>query len=325
MTITLLIAGAALLTSTAALRWSGRRLVHRLWPAVAVPVLAVGALVNAASLLLLCGLLAVALAGRWAAVAQFGGWSPQALAADVPEPLLVGLTAAAGVTVLGGRTIWSMARLLTRLAHADRCGRRLRGRAGPIVFVHDPAGDAYTMAGVRGCVVISRDLFDALEPTDRRVLLAHELSHLRRRHHLYVHAVDIAATAQPPAPPAESGGAARRGAVGRRGRRRRRGDRATAGRALARTALVQAGLRRAAGDRPFPDPTNWLGVTAGDVPTRAQALLERPAPRRHRFLLALVTLLVLTSLGSLASMTRIHESLEHAEIGHHPRADHRSA
>jgi hypothetical protein len=142
VTITLLIAAAALLTSTTALRWSGRRLVHRLWPAVAVPVLAAGALVNAASLLLLCGLLAVALAGRWAAVAQFGGWSPQALAADVPEPRLVGLTAAAAVTVLGGRTIWSMARLLTRLAHADRCGRRLRGRAGPIGFVHVPAGDA---------------------------------------------------------------------------------------------------------------------------------------------------------------------------------------
>lgn len=324
MTITLLIAAAALLTSTAALRWSGRRLVDRLWPTVAVPVLAAGALVNAGSLLLLCGLLAVAVAGRWAAVAQFGGWSPQALAADVPEPLLVGLAAAAAVTVLGGRTVWSAARLLIRLGHADRCGRRLRGRSGPIVFVDDPAGDAYTMAGVRGCVVISRHLFDALDPTDRRVLLDHELSHLRRRHHLYVHVVDIAATANPllrPLGPAVRLGVERWADEDAAAA----GDRATAGHALARTALVQAGLRRAAGDRPFSNPTPRLGVATGDVPTRAQALLTPPAPRRHRFLLALVTLLVLTSLGTIDSMTRIHEGLEHAEIGHHTRADHRSA
>ena len=78
--------------------------------------------------------------------------------------------------------------------------------------------------------------------------------------------------------------------------------------------------------RPSPDPTTRLDGATGDVPTRAQALLDRPAPRRHRFLLALVTLLVLTSLGTLTSMTRIHEGLEHAEIGHHAgRADHRSA
>lgn len=316
MTFTLLIAAAALLTSTAALRWSGRRLLERLWPAVAVAVLAAGALVNAGSLLLLCGLLAVAVAGRWATVAQIGGWSPQALAIDVPEPLLVGLSAAAAVTVLGGRTVWSAARLLIRLGVADRCGRRLRGRAGPIVFVDDPAGDAYTMAGVRGCVVISRNLFDALDPTGRRVLVAHELSHLRRRHHLYVHAVDIAATANPLLRPL---GPAIRLGVERWADEDAAlpGQRAATGHALARTALVQASLRRAAGDRPCPDPTTRLSVATGDVPTRAQALLNRAAPRRHRFLLVLVTLLVLTSLGTLASIGRIHEGLEHAEIGHH--------
>lgn len=325
ITITLLIAGAALLTSTAALRWSGRRLVHRLWPAVAVPVLAAGALINAGSLLVLCGLLAVAVVGRWAAVAPLGGWSPEALAADVPEPVFVGLAAAAAVMVFGGRTIWFTGRLLFRLGHADRCGRRLRGRGGPIVFVDDPAGDAYTMAGVRGCVVISRHLFDALDPSDRRVLLAHELSHLRRRHHLYVHAVDAAATANPllrPLGPAVRLGVERWADEDAAAA----GDRAGAGRALARTALVQAGLRRCAAIRPSAGPATRLGVATGDVPTRAHALLDRPAPRHHRVLLALVTLLVLTSLGTATSMRRIHEGLEHAEIGHHTaHADHRAA
>ena len=317
MILTLGVALGCLVTSTAALRRFARPLVNRVWPAVAVPVLAVGALLNAGSLLVVAGLLALAVAGRWPVVAGMGGWSPDELAISVPEPLVVGLGAAAAALLLSARTLWRSGELIVLLRRSDRLSRRLRSGGCPVVFVDDPAADAFTVAGLRGCVVISRSLFAELGADERRMLIAHELSHLRRRHHLYLHAVDLAVAANPVLTPLSS--AVRLGverwadedaAAGL-------GPRAEAGRALARTALVQAALRRAAGARADAHPATVLCATAGGVPGRAQALMNRPAPRRSGLLFGLVALLAVTGVLSLGSVVQIHDGFEHAEIGRH--------
>jgi len=184
------------------------------------------------------------------------------------------------------------------------------------VFVDDPTADAFTVAGVRGCVVISRALFAELGSEERQMLVAHELSHLRRRHHLYVHAVDLAVGANPALTSladavrlgverwADEDAAAACGA------------RAWAGRALARTALVQVAMRRAAGSAAPTHPSSVLCATAGGVAARAQALMNTPAPRRSRPLYMLVAVLVITAVLTLGSTIQIHNGFEHAEL--HP-------
>jgi len=106
MTSALVLAFGCLLTSTFELRCLARPLVNQAWPAVAVAVLTAGAVLNAGLLLLIAGLLALALAGRWSVLATLGDWSPDALAITLPEPVLVGLGAAAAAILLGVRVLW---------------------------------------------------------------------------------------------------------------------------------------------------------------------------------------------------------------------------
>jgi len=321
VTISLAVALGCLVSSTVALRCMGPALVNRGWPAAAVPVLAAGALFNAGSGLLVAGLLTLAVAGRWSVVAALGGWSPDLLATTIPEPVIIGLGAATTALVLRARTIWRTGGLLALLARSDRLSRRLRAGGAPIVFVDDSTADAFTVAGVRGCIVISRSLFAELGPDERRVLLAHELSHLRRRHHLYVHAVDLAVAANPALTPLAT--AVRLGVErwADEDAALACGARITAGRALARTALVQAALRRATGSPATAHPATVLGGTANAVVARAQALTSRSIPRRSGGLYRLVTLLLVTGALSLGSILQIHDGFERAELdGHHTAA-----
>jgi hypothetical protein len=316
VTVTLALAVGCLVTSTLALRWLARPLVNRSWPAVAVVVLTVGAVLNAGSLLVVAGLLTLAVAGRWPVVAALGDWSSDALTLTIPEPVVVGLGAATAAAVLGVRLLWRAGGLIVLLRRSDRLSRRLRAGGAPIVFVDDPTADAFTVAGVRGCVVISRSLFAALGSQERQILIAHELSHLRRRHHLYLHAADLAVAANPALAPlaaavrlgverwADEDAAAACGA------------RATAGRALARTALAQAALRRAVDAPPITHPASVLCATAAGVAVRAQALVNTVTPRRSRPLYVLMALLLVTGVLSVCSIVRIHDGFEDAEL--HP-------
>lgn len=314
MTVTLVVLAACLLVSTLLLRRLAHPLLQRAWPAVAVPTLAVGALLNAGTLLVLGGLLTLAVAARWSLVADLGGWSTQELTLNVPVPLLVGVPTALVSSVLGARAAWRAGRLMVLLCRSDRLSRRLRAGGSPVVFVDDTPADAFTVAGVRGCVVISRALFAELDTQERRVLLGHELSHLRRRHHLYVHAVDLAAAANPFLAPA---GAAIRAGVERWADEDAAiacGRRPSSGRALARTALVQAALRRAAGVPAMGCSTSVLCATAGGVSERVRALLADPRPRRSGLMVGLSVLTVVTVSLGLACTVLVHDGFENSEL-----------
>lgn len=310
---TLLVVTGCLAGSTLLLRGMAGPLVRRAWPAAAVPVLAIGALVNAACLMLLAGLLALALAVWVPLVADVGRWSATALAQTVPVPWVVELLAAVIAVGFGVRTLWRVGSLARQLHRSDRLARRLRAGGARVVFIEDTPADAFAVAARRGCVVISRALFDELDPGERRVLVAHELSHLRRRHHLYVHAADLAAAANPLLGPVA--GAVRMGVErwADEDAARGCGARIAAGRALARTALVQARLRRAAGAPAFGHAASVLCATAGGVPERARALLDEPRPRRWRLLGIVVAVLLVTGVLTAASLVQIHGGFENAE------------
>ena len=300
------------LATTGALALLARPLVDRARPSVAVPLLAIGSLVNAASLGLLLSLLALAGLAQLPAVASAGDWSIDVLELNLPVPLPIGALAAVLVAVLLARTIWRTGRTMLMLGQSDRLSRRIRGAGGPIAIVDTGAVDAFTLAGIRGCVVISRALFSALGVAERQVLTAHEMSHLRHRHHLYVQAIDIAIAANPAlvrvADPIRLGVErwADEDAVAVTG------DRTAAAAALARTALIRSALRRAA---PTPHQVTTLPVlcvAASHVSQRARALLST-TPGRTALGTALTVLLIVTGAGTVDSTLQFHDGFEHAE------------
>ena len=56
---------------------------------------------------------------------------------------------------------------------------------------------AFVLPGRPGRIVVSAGMLRALDVEERRVLLAHERSHLDRHHHRFIRLTDLAASALP--------------------------------------------------------------------------------------------------------------------------------
>jgi beta-lactamase regulating signal transducer with metallopeptidase domain len=295
---------------------TARALVRRLRPAQAVVLLSVVSVVVSLASGIALTAIAVAVIARIPSVASEEHWSAATIRAEVPIPGWLGAIAALAVIVLLTRGALRSCSIATALVRADRLCRAIRADGGPVVVIHDNSADAYTVAGIRGCVVISQRLLTELSADERRVLTAHELSHLNRRHHLYVHLVDVAAAGNPLLKPVS---AAVRLGVERwadEDAARGMGDRRVTGRALARVALLRSALAKAAGptrassSRVLGVPV--LGVGALQVASRVQALLEPAAqPRTARVVAVLVLSLLVLTIG-VASLAQIHEATEGA-------------
>ncbi len=264
------------------------------------------------------GLAAVARIGP---IAQ-GRWSAGQLRAEVPIPGWLGTAAAVAVAVLLGRAGYRTLSIVVALLRADRVCRSITP-ADPVIVVDDDSIDAFTIAGTRGRVIISSGLLAVLSSDERRILTAHELSHLGRRHHLYIHAVDIAAAANPLL---RSVGDAIRLAVERwadEDAAAACGDRRMTGRTLARVALLRSALR-AGGSRvsagpvvdrpPYYSPLGNLAAVSHSVVTRVQALLDPAAQPRTGRLTAGALAAVLVLLVGLASLLHIRAAIETADL-----------
>ncbi len=296
---------------------------RRFRPSQAVVLLTGAAL----ALSLACGIaltaIAVAVLATVTSVAAEGQWSATVVRSATALPGWLGAVAAAAVLVLLLRATWRVARIAVALVRAERLCRTIRAGGGPVVIVDDDTVDAYTLAGIHGCVVIGRRLLDHLTPDERRVVTAHELAHLTRRHHVYVHLADIAAAANPllrGIPQAVRVGVERwadeEAAAGI-------GDRRITGRALARVALVRSAIARSTGTPAAQrsgevvpaDGRPWgavLGVAHYAVAGRVQALLQ-PAKRSHAGVVVVaVALAVLMLLLGTASLDRIQDVIESA-------------
>jgi Zn-dependent protease with chaperone function len=166
----------------------------RLRPPVAAQSLAVACVaVAAASVWALLTLVLGALAKN-PIVDRWSSWCPELYRADEHVPVWIGVAAGALLTVMVVRAFCSVRALLRTRRRLPRCDDG--------VFIIDskqPA--AYAVPGRYGGVVVSTGMMEALEPQERAVLWAHELSHLRHNHHRYLIATDLAVAVVPPLRP----------------------------------------------------------------------------------------------------------------------------
>jgi Zn-dependent protease with chaperone function len=97
----------------------------------------------------------------------------------------------------------SLAALLAMGLAGVRSYRRVRPRVwapwpgGGVKVIDDERPDAYAVGGRPGHVVVSKGMLALLDATERRVLLAHERSHLRHRHDRYITLAVVASGAVP--------------------------------------------------------------------------------------------------------------------------------
>jgi Zn-dependent protease with chaperone function len=190
----------------------------------------------------------------------------------------------------------ALAASLVVSASALRVRRRQRRQPTPhderelaIVASDEPV--AYTLPGQPGQVVVSTAMLQSLDRQERRVLLAHERSHLRRGHHRYIRATELAVAALPFLAPlnarlrfvlerwADEDAAAEVG------------DRALVASAIARAALATHGAPEAA-----------LAMADAGVVERVEIMLAG-SPRESRVIERLLSGVVLAgAFGLLASL-----------------------
>ena len=77
--------------------------------------------------------------------------------------------------------------------------RRQRASSGDreLAIIASDQPVAYALPGRPGQVVVSTGMLRSLDPQERRVLIAHERSHLRRQHHRYIRVTELAVAALP--------------------------------------------------------------------------------------------------------------------------------
>jgi Zn-dependent protease with chaperone function len=263
---------------------------RRLPPALATRLLVLAATVVAVSELVVGGLLAFTWLAQLPEVVEIGPWSPKALRTGTPVPVAVAAVATVAVTagLLGAGTV-----LARRAVAWWRWRRTVAGLvdAAGLIVLHDHRPDAYSTPQPGGRIVVTTGLLRALEPAERRALLAHESSHLRHCHAWWVAVADLAAAVNPILIPTAR-------AVSHAVERwadeyaaAEVGDRTLVARTLARSALLVHPNRAA--------PT--LGAAGPAVPQRVRALLAAPPRRRPAIAAALLGLLLATA-GAAATV-----------------------
>jgi Zn-dependent protease with chaperone function len=162
---------------------------------------------------------------------------------------------------------------------------------------------AYSLPGRPGQVVVSTGMLRSLDPQERRVLIAHEQSHLRRRHHRYVRATELAVAAMPMLAPVSG---RLRFAVERWADEDAAveiGDRATVASAIARAALASQS-----------SPRLGLAIADAGVVERVQIMLAGPA-RRSPVIESLLGVVIVGGLGGLVASLLLVPPWVHAALG----------
>lgn len=278
-------------------------------PATATRLLTAASVLVAACSVFVAGVLAFTWVGQLAPVAALGEWSAAKLRSADPIPREVAAGCAALLVAAGAWWLTVVARRCRELVSIYRRCRHLQ-HAGALVVVDDQRPDAFTTPQPAGRIVVTTGLLRALTGDERRVLLAHETSHLLHRHAWWLLAADLAAAANPLLRPTAA-------AIARATERWADedaadvvGDRRTAARTLARTALLTHN----------PDVAARLALPAarGDVPARVRALLAPPPRRRPASVAALAALLAVLAAATVMVQHRGEQLFEYAK--RHPAA-----
>jgi Zn-dependent protease with chaperone function len=295
--------------------FSARWLAGRLAPRTATWLLTLATVgLATASGIALTALAATAL-GQIPLLAELGDWSVRVLRRDDPASLALALVACVLLTAALAAATRALIRRVRALVDAARTARRLplADPADLVVVLDDPLPDAYALPGVPGRIVVSTGMLDALDPSERRVLLAHERAHLACGHHLFVTLAYLAATTNPVLLPVA---AAVRYATERwadEQAARTIGDRRLVARTVGRAAVLTRRHRHRAPSVALSFATGFAGFTSGvlgrlrgpgPVPRRVAALLAAP-PQRRRVLLAVA--LAVLALAAVSSIEAAHD------------------
>ncbi|WP_370934162.1 M56 family metallopeptidase [Amycolatopsis sp. cg13] len=284
-------------------RWVAPRLSPRLgsW------LLAGSALVLAVGSTATLAVLAAAGLAQLPFVGELGDFSAVAFhgadAVNLPLAIVSGIAlVAAGVALT--RTAIQYVRWHRRV-HAE-----LNAHTREAGFVLLPGEEpvAFAVAGGGGRIAVSSGMLSALEPRERRALLAHECAHLRLRHHVFAAIVTVATTVNPVLRPL---GSAARFAL------ERWADEAAADRVGDRKLVATAVAKAALASR--SQPSLALAATGGPVPQRVRALLSAPSSGSRRNPLAAVAVAVVlgacawSTACTLDAATDLHTGLETAQ------------
>lgn len=293
-----------------------RPLAACLSPAAATRLL-VGAAVSTALawgwMLALLGWSAVA---QLSAVAAEGHWSHSQIHAGDPVSATVGWAASAVFLAVSTAATVMMIQRARATWLAWQLARRICPAAdGDLVIVPDPVPNAFAVPGAGGRVIVSAGMLHALDADERRVLLAHERSHLRHRHDLWLTAAYLAAAADPllarlPA------------AVSLLVERWADEDAAhlVADRQLAARAIGHAGLATARAHRSSRPTAAALPAAASHVTARIAALAAQPITSSKPLILAVLALLALTATAAVDAGRDTENVFESAIHAHHNSA-----
>ncbi len=315
-------------------------------PQTATWLLTAAAVALAALSTAVLGLLACSALLRIPLVATLGHMSVQVIRHNDPASLSAAVAAAALLAVAiaaAGRAAWRRARALVSAARHARC---LPG-SSQVVVVPDGSADAYAVPGRPGRIVVTAGMLDALDPDERRVLLAHERAHAQNHHYLFTALTYLAAAANPLLRPVAAAVTYTVERWADETAARDCGDRGLAARTIGKAALASAerttpgprrrravalgiagpflarGATRLRGVTRLPvltrlgrmtRPGGWPGPSgAGPVPRRVAALLA-PPPRIRPLLVAAVAAVVLvSSVAALDAARDLHSVVELAQ------------
>jgi hypothetical protein len=276
---------------------------RRLPPALATRLLVPTTMVMAAATVFVLGLLASAWLGQLPLIAAMGPWSASRLDAydPVPDPL-----AAISLVLLAIVVVRVVLKIVRRARCLVAVYRTYHGQqsAGSVIVVDSDRVDAFATPAPAGRVVVTTALLRALNPTERRAVLAHEQSHLAHRHVWWAITADLAAAVNPMLRPTATtvGHAIERWAD--EDAAVLLGDRQVVARTIARAALLRHDARTT--DAMLP------AATGADVPQRVRALLAPPPRRRPLVLAALAVLLVGGTLATVAVERSADQLFDHA-------------
>ena len=196
--------------------------------------------------------------------------------------------------------------VLAAVISAGRTFRKQRARPsaglGAAEFAIIPTDEAlaYSLRGQPGQIVVSAGMLRSLDPQQRRVVMAHERSHLRRHHYWYLQATDLAVAALPILAISKPRLHFALERWADEDAAQEVGDRALVASAIARAAL--------ASDPEFAQAT--LGIAGSSVVDRVQLMLERPSGRTRLVEMLFVGLLAVGVGGlALSMLLMLHGAL----------------
>jgi Zn-dependent protease with chaperone function len=299
-------------------------LAARLPPRLGTWMLTGAAVTLAALSTAVLGILALTAILRIPLVASAGHLSVAVIRREDPASLSAALVAAvllAVATVAAACAGWRRARALVCAARDARC---LPG-PGQVVVIPDGVADAYTVPGWPGRIVVTAGMLDALDPAERRVLLAHERAHADNHHYLFTALAHFAAAANPLLRPVAAAVSYTVERWADESAARHCGDRRLAARAVGKAALASS---RTGGPRSPRLASVIVGITGpllrpvtrltgrgslGPVPRRVAALLT-PAPSLRPLLVAVAATVVLVSgVAALDAAYDLHALVELAQ------------